>query len=158
MKYPKYLTLLPCYDWSKKYVSTLSDCIYLLFLVCAHSNLIVNSAVNSNSPLKHPSTNLCHRKLDYLTDYALNYPVTLYLELLYLIWVNSSTLFFVTSISSPSFSQLLTVIFTLFQCSLNLKTNVLYWTCYKFSNPIVFVYAQIQGKNLTATISIISRF
>lgn len=90
VKYPKCLTLLPCYDWSKKKdISTLPDWIYLLFLVHMHSNLIVNSAVNLNSPLKHPSTNLCLRKLGYLTDDALNCPVTFMLWIS-LIWVNFS--------------------------------------------------------------------
>lgn len=118
----------------KKDISTLPDWIYLLFLVHMHSNLIVNSAVNLNSPLKHPSTNLCLRKLGYLTDDALNCPVT------FMLWISlfnlGSFLFFcfvATSISSPYFSQLLTVIFTLSQCSPNLRTNAQYWMCYKLN-------------------------
>lgn len=68
----------------KGYINTKS--LDLKFIVYMHSKFVVNSATNSNSPLKYPSTNLCLRKLGCLIVYALNYPVILSFELVYLIW------------------------------------------------------------------------
>lgn len=118
---------------AKKVISTLPDCIYLLFLVHVHSNLIVNSAVHSNSPLKHPSANLFPRKLRYLTDCALNYADMLHFEWFYLIWVRLSFLFsVVTSISSPYFSQLL--LFSLYSSALQTSEQMHNTDC--DTNPI----------------------
>lgn len=80
MKYPRCLTVLPCYDWSKKgYIK-----IFWLDLRLDSSpfafQFVCNSAVNSNSPLVHPSTNLCVWEFGYLTDYALDCTVALCLE------------------------------------------------------------------------------
>lgn len=117
----------------EKDISTIPDCIYLLFLVHMYSNLIVNSAVHSNSPLKHLSANLFLRKLRYLTDHALNYAVTLRLEWVYLIWVHLSLLFsVVTSISPPYFSQLL--LFSLYSSALQTSEQMHNTDC--ATNPI----------------------
>jgi len=149
MKYCKCLTLLPCYDWTKKwYINTFWP--DLLTISCPYAfRFYCKLICKFKFTFKVSFHKSLSQKLGYLTDYAVNYQVTLHLELVYLIWVHFCC---ILSLQFPPLTiPNYWLQYSIYSSALQTSEQMQNTECATNSrSPLVaFIYAQIQIKELT---------